>query len=158
MQSAGRAHAAKAVGAGGRHAQHTQERTGLQKLLGHRVRGATQTNRVLTPRRGRRHTALARQDQCQRAGPKGIDQCLGEVGHLRSKHGHLRGTGHMHDQRMVRRAALGHKDFGDRRVVGGIGRQAVHGLGRQADQLAVTQSLCSLRNGRFVGTEDHAQP
>ena len=158
VRGAGGAHTAKAVGAGCRDTQHAQWQTRLQQSLGHRMRGATQTDRVLTTRRSRGHTALARQDQGEWAGPKSGHQGLCKVGPLRRKMRHLLLAGHMHDERVVGRAALGHKDFRDRRVVRGIGRQAVNGLGGQADQLAVAQSLCSLRDGRFVGTEDHAQP
>ena len=155
MLSAGGADAAKAVGAWGRYTQHAQRQAGQQQSLRHRVRRTTQTDGVLPARRSCGHAGLARQDQGEWPGPKSGHQGLCKLGHLSCKQRHLVPAGHMHDQRMFGRASLGRKDFCHGRVVGRIGGQAVNGLGGQTDQLAVTQSQCSLRNGSRGGTQDH---
>ena len=61
----------------------------------------------------------------------------------------------MYDQRVVGGAALGRKNFCHRRVVTSVGGQAVHRLGGQAEQLAVTQRLRRLGDVGLVGTQDH---
>jgi hypothetical protein len=61
----------------------------------------------------------------------------------------------MHDQGVIGRAALGYKNFRYGSVIGGVGRQSVNGLSGKADQMAVKQSLCSLRDGSMGGTQNH---
>ena len=146
---------AKSVGTGGCKAWHAPRQTGLQQLLGHRVRGAAQTDRVLPACRCRGHPRQARQNQGERPGPKNVDQRLCKVRHLRRKQRHLGCAGQVHDQRMIGRAALGHKDFGHRRIVGGVGGQAVHRLGGQAHQLAVTQGDSGLVDAGVVCGKRH---
>ncbi len=95
------------------------------------------------------------QDEGQRPGPEGLDQLLGKhrdglgvVGHGGAGAlGVPLGIGHMHDQRVVGRAALGRKMWGHGAGVVRIGGQAVHGFGWQTDQLALGQRVGRAGNG-----------
>ena len=140
VQGSGRADTAKAVGAGAGQAGAA----GLQQGQRHRVRGAAQADGVLTAGRSGCHAGAARQYQRERPGPEGLDQFCGKGWHLAGIVGHLRGAGHVHDQRMLRRPALGGKDQRHGGVVGRIGTQAVHRLGWEAHQGAGANAL-----GRF---------
>ncbi len=62
--------------------------------------------------------------------------------------------GHMHDQRMVGRAALGGKDLRHGRVVVAVGGQAVDRFGGQAQQLALLQGP---RSGLHRGVQRSIQ-
>jgi hypothetical protein len=81
----------------------------------------------------------ARQDEGERAGPEGIDQLLRKRGHVAGKVGNACGVGHVHDQRVVAGAALGCKNLRHGSVAAGIGGQAVHGFGGQAQQRTAAQ-------------------
>ena len=140
VQGGGRADAAKAVGAGAGQAGAA----GCEQGQCHRVRGAAQADRVLPAGRSGCHAGAARQYQRERAGPEGRHQSRGKVWHFAGVVGHLRGAGHMHDQRMLRRPTLGGKNQGYCGIVGRIGTQAVHRLGWKADQAALANAL-----GRF---------
>ena len=63
----------------------------------------------------------------------------------------------MHDQRVVRRAALGAVDPGHRRVVGRDRAEAVDGLGRERDKAAAAQGRGGLGDGSRGRREDAAQ-
>ena len=132
MLRRGRADAAKAVGAGAGQAGAA----GLQQGQRHRVRGAAQADRVLPAGRSGCHAGAARQNQSQRAGPEGRNQSRSKGRHVAGVVGHLRGAGHVHDQRVVRRPALGGKDQRHGGIVGCICAQAVNRLGRKSDQFA----------------------
>ena len=110
---------------------------------------------MLTALQGRRHTVCTgvtvRQDEGERAGPEGVDQALGEVGHGGGKARHGAGVGQVHDQRVVGGPALGGKDGAHRRIAAGVGRQAVHRLGGQADQFARRQGIGGAGDGIGLG-------
>jgi hypothetical protein len=58
----------------------------------------------------------------------------------------------MHDERIEARPALGGEDRGDRAVAGGIAAEAIDGLGRERDQLALAQGaggVADLAQGRL---------
>ncbi len=60
----------------------------------------------------------------------------------------------MDDQRVEARPVLGREDAGHRPVVGGVGAQAVDGLGREGDQAAGAQQLARGGVGRAVRWQD----
>lgn len=130
-----------------------------------RVRRAAQANGGLPARGGLGNARSAGQDEGQRPGPEGLDQLLGKhrdglgvVGHGGAGAlGVPLGIGHMHDQRVVGRAALGRKNVGHGAGVVRIGGQAVHGFGRQTDQLALGQRVRRAGNGvGVVAVQNHA--
>ena len=108
------------------------------------MRRATQSDAVLAPRSGLRHAFAPGQDQSQWARPEGADQGLRESWDGRREVRQGLGTSitirHMDDQRVVGRAAFGGKYGSDGSRVFGISAQAVHRLGRQADQAPGTQA------------------
>lgn len=167
MRRRGGADAAKLVRAGRSQAPNGRLalQAGLQQSLGHRVRRAAQANGGLPARGGLGNARSAGQDEGQRPGPEGLDQLLGKhrdglgvvgnggAGAL----GVPLGIGHMHDQRVVGRAALGRKNVGHGAGVVRIGGQAVHGFGRQTDQLALGQRVGRAGNGvGVVAVQNHA--
>ena len=143
----GGADAAEAVGAGRGQPAHAARGCRRQQRVRHRVRRAAQADGGVATRRRLGHAGAARQNQRQRTGPEGVDQLLREGRHAGGELGHLRRAGHVHDQRVVGRAALGGKDAAHRRVAAGVGGQTVHGLGRQADQLPGGQGGGGAGNG-----------
>ena len=80
----------------------------------------------------------------QGPGPEGFGQGAGggvEDGDGLSR----RRVGHMGDQRVEARPALGLEDRGDGGGVGGVGGQAIDGFGRQHDEASLTQGVgCGL--------------
>ena len=139
-----------------------------QQGQSHRVRGAAQPNAVLAPRSGLRHAFAPGQDQGQRAGPEGAGQGLREGRHERGEMRQGLGTGlaiahtigHMDDQRVVGGPTFGGKDRRDSSRVFGIATQAVHRLGRQADQASGAQAgggWCqrSVQAGGRTGVQQH---
>ena len=60
------------------------------------------------------------------------------------------GIGDVHDQRMIRRAALEREDAAYRIGTRGVGGEAVHRFGRQSDRLAATQRRDGDRDVRIV--------
>ena len=54
---------------------------------------------------------------------------------------------HMGDQRIERGPSLGGVELGDRRPVGGVGAQAVDGLGRKGDEAAGLEATHRVANG-----------
>ena len=167
MLRGGGADAAKLVRAGRSQAPNGRLalQAGLQQSLGHRVRRAAQANGGLPARGGLGDAWSAGQDEGQRPGPEGLDQLLGKhrdglgvVGHGGAGAlGVPLGIGHMHDQRVVGRAALGRKNVGHGVGVVRIGGQAVHGFGRQTDQLALGQRVGRAGNGvGVVAVQNHA--
>jgi hypothetical protein len=60
---------------------------------------------------------------------------------------HTLRAGHMHDERVVGRAAFGFKDFGDSCIVASVSGQAIHSFRRQTQQLTALQSLRSSGDG-----------
>ena len=121
------------------------------------MRRAAQADGGVAAGGGAGHAFAARQDQGQRAGPEGVDQALREIGHGGGKVRHGGRPGHVHDQRVVGRAALGGKDGAHRRVVAGVGRQAVDRLGGQAEQLAGGEPLDREINGLRLRAVEHHQ-
>ena len=79
---------------------------------------------------GARRARQARQDQ--RGPGQKASTAAARTAAPPGEMGDGRGIGHMHDQRVVGGPALGGKDLRHGGVVVGIGRQAVHRLGRQA--------------------------
>jgi hypothetical protein len=100
------------------------------------MRRATQTDRVLPARSGVGHARPAWQDDRQWPGPERGNQSCGKRRYGDGKVVNLLCASDMHDQRMVRRPALGRKNFGNGRIVRCIGTQTVNRLGRKRDQLA----------------------
>ena len=161
MLRRGRADLAEQIGAGRGHAPdgRIEPLAGRQHRMGHGVGRAAQAHAVLPAGGGARRGRQARQDQREGPGPEGVYQLLREQRHLLGVMGDGRGIGHMHDQRVVGGPALGGKDLGHGGVVVGIGRQAVHRLGRQAQQRAARQRLRGgLHRGIELAVDDHARP
>ena len=61
------------------------------------------------------------------------------------------GIGHVHDERVAHGSALGGKNGSNSAIVIGAGGQAIHRFGRQAEQAALGQNVCRLRDGGGVG-------
>ena len=136
MRRRRRADQPRGVGAGGGHRQQH----GLQQGARQRVRRHPHRDGVETGgRHGRdRRAGRPRQDQGQRPGPAG----LGQRHRAAIKHGDGAGAGkvgHVHDQGVVRRPALGAVDAGHRRVVGRDRAQPVDGLGRERHEATPAQ-------------------
>ena len=55
--------------------------------------------------------------------------------------------GHMHDQGVTGRAALGRKDLGNGGIVIRAGGEAIDGFGRQAQQLTSRKQACAFGDG-----------
>ena len=62
--------------------------------------------------------------------------------------------GHMHDQRIETRSALGRIDPRYRRIAGRIRRQPIDGLGRHRDDFALSDQLGSLIKSGFAKLHD----
>ena len=60
----------------------------------------------------------------------------------------------MGDQGIEGRPALGLVDAGDRGRIGGVGAEAVDGLGRERDQPALGQNTRSRRHGGLAGRQN----
>ena len=60
----------------------------------------------------------------------------------------------MGDQGIEGRPALGLVDAGDRGRIGGIGAEAIDGLGRKRDQAAFGQDTRSRRHGGLAGGQN----
>ena len=156
MLRRGGADAAKPVGAGcGNTPDHRAPvlAQGSQQGLRLWVRRAAQANGVLPPRCGLGNADLPGQYQRERAGPKGLDQGFGKVWDLARKVGQAREAAievcHVHDQRVVRRAALGAKNGGYCGFTRCIGPQPVHRLGRHTHQATGAQHVdTALQRGR----------
>ena len=121
MRGSGGADAAKHIGTGGGYAVHAQAVSSLQHLVRQGVRRATQADRVLSTRCHSSHLWPTRQDECQRAGPKRVDEFLRKRRHMAGKPCNTLGASHMHDERMIRGATFGCKNFGHRSIVARIG-------------------------------------
>ena len=141
MLRGGGADAPKAVGAWRGHAQDAVLRTGIEQLARHRVRRAAQADGVMPPSGGRGHARIAGHDHRQRAGPEGLRQTLRHRRERRDEMQRRLRVGHMHDQRVIGRTALGGKDACHRRVVVGTRTEAINGLGRQGQQAPVGKAL-----------------
>ena len=87
------------------------------------------------------------QHQGQRAGPERRREPLGGGVEARER---ARGgsVGHVGDQRIERRSALGLIEAGDRLGVGGVGAEPVDGLGREGDEAARGQHARGQRGRR----------
>jgi len=57
----------------------------------------------------------------------------------------------MHNQGIEQRTALGGEDRGHRLAIGGVGAQAVNGLGREGDKPALAQNTGGFGNAFGVG-------
>ena len=66
----------------------------------------------------------------------------------------FRQIGHMHDQGIETRPALGGEDAGHRLAVCGVRAQAINRLGRESDQRAVAQQLRRAADGGGIGGRD----
>ena len=60
----------------------------------------------------------------------------------------------MGDQRIEGRPALGLVEAGDRGRIGGIGAEAIDGLGRERDQPALSQDTRRRRHGGLAGGQN----
>ena len=147
MRGGGGADAAKQIGAGCGDTKHAQGFRALQHRLRCRVRWATQAHRVLSTRGHRCHVRAARQDERQRAGPKSGYEFLRKRGHMACETLHAVRAGHMHDERVIGGAAFGFKYLGHRGIVARVGGQAIHRLGRQAQQVTALQGVRSGGDG-----------
>ena len=135
--------AAGAIGAGGgerpaeccnqagaeaeRHAQRDRLQAGRDQIVDRRAIGQ-------------------RQYQRQRAWPEPLGQCARQRIEPRQPRGHGK-VRDMRDQRIEARPALGLEDLRHSRAVGGIGGEAINGLGRDGDQLTALEQ----RQGRVEG-------
>ncbi len=111
------------------------------------------TATVSRPARARSQTRRRigdRRDDGQRAGPERLGEPLGAVVEPRDarRHGEVR---HMGDQRIEARPALGLVEPRHGGGIGGVGGQAVDGLGGQDDQLAGGERLAAAPGVRRYG-------
>ena len=86
-------------------------------------------------------SARARHHEAQGAGPEGPGQRLRLRAEITQREGRL-GVRHMGDERVEGGPALGGIDAGHRLAIGGVGAEAVDGLGREGDEPALAQGLC----------------
>ena len=96
-------------------------------------------DRVTTCRDRGQRVAAAANHEGQRSGPESFGQGLGGSGPFGSEGARLVERGHVHDERVVGRSALGRVDARDRCAVVGACGEAVDGLGRHGDQAASAQ-------------------
>jgi hypothetical protein len=94
------------------------------------------------------------ENQRQRAGPESLHQFPGDIGHLLGPVVDRIMAGDMDDQRVIGRAPLGGKNFGDGCRVGGIRPQAVDRFRREGDQLASPQQCYG--TAVISGDRDHS--
>jgi len=95
----------------------------------------------------RHRASLApRHHQGQRARPEQFGQ-LARLGAELTQSNRIFERGHMDDQRVEARPALGGEDLGDRLIAGCVGAQAIDGLGRKGDEPARDQGFGSLGDG-----------
>ena len=102
---------------------------------------------------GHRAVRRFRQHQRQRARP----ERLGQRGRSGVKARDLPRGGDiadMGDQRIEGRPALGLVEVGDRGRIGGIGAEAIDGLGRERDQPALGQHTRRSRHGGLAGRQN----
>lgn len=133
----GGADAAEAVGRG----RGDAGAEGAQQLERHRMIGHPQPDGVLAAGDEVWNALVLLEDQGERAGPEGPREGDGVLGDFPRPGHDLPGVGQVHDQGVVRRAALGGEDLGDGVRVEGVGAEAVHRLGGQRDKLALAQQL-----------------
>lgn len=139
MGGGGRADAAEAIGGGRGESTTIRAGEGGEQFQRQRMIGHAQADRVLPAGDGIRHLRLALENQCERPRPEGGGELLRLGRHLARPARHVRGGGQMDDKRVVGRAALGGEDLGHGGRIGGVGAEAVDGLGGESDQPALGQ-------------------
>ena len=139
----GGAHRARAVGRGrGERAAGRLEQRLRDGVVGHAQRHRVEAGR---DQLGQGRPRLAIEHQRQRPGPESVGEALGERRHAPVRVGVAR-FGHVHDQRIEARAALGGENRGDRVAVGGVAAEPVDRLGGKGDEAASAQKLRRGRN------------
>ena len=98
--------------------------------------GTRTRDRVLSAGHEIAHARRALEHQRQRPGPEPAREPVRGLRHLARPVGDLHGVGDVHDHRVLGGPALGLVDPPHRRGIGGIGAEAVDGLGGKRDQAA----------------------
>ncbi len=114
---------------------------GPQQRLGDRVRRHAQPHAVLTAGHDVQNALRPLENHGERTGPEFLRQLHRRVGDLARPHRQRIGIGEVHDQRVVRRPAFRLEDARHRLRIGGVGTQAVHGLGGKRDEPPSAQRL-----------------
>ena len=135
--------------------RHHRAAEHAQDVARHRVRRYPDRDRVEAGGGEVGHRAIRRlrQHQRQRARP----ECLGQRGRSGVKARDLPRGGEiadMGDQRIEGRPALGLVKAGDRGRIGGIGAEAIDGLGRERDQPAFGQDTRRRGHGGLAGGQN----
>ncbi len=102
---------------------------------------------------GHRAVLRARQYQRQRSRPERFGQCCRGRVEAPNPPGSLE-VADMGDQRIERRPALGLVEPCDRYWVGGVGAEAIDGLGREPDQATFRQATRRRGHGSLVGGQN----